>query len=121
MRRKLVSAGAREGARSKFDPLSISAIAIFRRGGGELALRQALEAVPTTADLRAVARRSGVGLRHDERKRNASRETLIDAIVKGAREYDEHMDIAARAGMDDPEPELVSYRDDPIGEGDPRS
>lgn len=84
-------------AKPKFDPHSISAIAVYRQQG-EMALRAKLAEVRALADLRAVAKASGVQLPRTALAKKATARDLIDGIVAGVQHYIEVTEGAIAAG-----------------------
>jgi hypothetical protein len=70
-----------------FDPSQYHAINILR-AYGENVLRGKLETIRKKADLRAVARASGIVLDGAAAKKNPRLEDLVEGIVRGAKHYD---------------------------------
>jgi len=80
------SAKQKSSLRRLFDPSGLHAINILR-AHGEHALRGKLEQIRATADLRSVARFSGLILSGRACSPRASREDLINGIVAAAKHY----------------------------------
>jgi hypothetical protein len=78
-----------------FDAAQVHAINILRLHG-ESALRGKLEQIKATADLKAVARASGLVLPASTSKAKPSRTELISGIIEAAKHYDARRS-AARA------------------------
>jgi hypothetical protein len=80
--------------RTLFDPSGYHAIDILR-AHGEAALRGKLEQVGDTADLRSIARLSGLMLSGRASSSRATREDLINAIVAEAKHYAAQRGVAS--------------------------
>jgi hypothetical protein len=78
---------AKAAARKAFDPSEFHAINILRLHG-EPALRGKLEQVKAVADLKSVARASGLVLSGSAGRARASRTELILGIIEAAKHYD---------------------------------
>ena len=82
----------RTGSRA-FDAAQVHAINILRLHG-ESALRGKLEQIKATADLKAVARASGLVLPASTSKAKPSRTELISEIIQAAKHYDAQRSVA---------------------------
>ena len=81
--------------RKAFDPSQHHAINILR-SHGENMLRGRLETIRKKADLRAVARASGIVLDGAAAKKNPTLEDLVEGIIRGAKHY--HKQRAGASG-----------------------
>jgi hypothetical protein len=82
------------GRLRRFDPSSLHAINVLRCHG-EQVLRGKLEQIRASADLRAIARYSGLVLSGSASGTRASRSELINGIVAAAKHYDAQRETAS--------------------------
>jgi hypothetical protein len=82
------------GVRRLFDPSGFHAINILR-AHGEDALRGKLEHIKATANLRLVAKFSGLMLSGRASNSRATREDLINGIITAAKHYDAQRGLAS--------------------------
>jgi hypothetical protein len=84
----------RRTTRRTFDAASLHAVNTLRTHGDNV-LRGKLEQIRQVADLKAVAKASGLVLTGKASKAGASRADLIDGIVSAAKHYDAQRTTAA--------------------------
>jgi hypothetical protein len=78
----------------RFDPSSLHAINVLR-SHGEQVLRGKLEQIRASADLRAIARSSGLVLSGSASGARVSRTELINGIIAAAKHYDAQRETAS--------------------------